>query len=188
MIRVVIYVSCLCLTLGAFAQKTGQNFCEGDLNGTYFPLDIDKKEIVWGRLTYTETKIGTQIFNNKTYQVYQQKWSEGTIDTLYLIEEEEGRIYQYDEILNTTILRLDPSLKKGSKWKPMTGFSKMKVISYDATLNTPFCQYTDLLAIKATYKSGGTYTFYYLKGYGYVGASTKKGVLSYVTPFTKKQS
>ncbi len=164
------------------AQTPGQNFCSGNVDGSYFPLDIKKKKIIWSNLYYIETNNGTVTFNGKDYQEFLQEWSQGTVDTLYL-REENGITYQLDEITGKETIRLNPFLEKGATWTGQSIFTEYKIVSHKAKLKTPFCRYTNLLAVKATYADGGgTYTFYYLKGYGYVGATTKKGVISYVTP------
>ncbi|MGB0851552.1 MAG: hypothetical protein ACPGTP_09900 [Bacteroidia bacterium] len=148
--------------------------CKGEKSGTYFPLNIETKKIMWTNVSYSETLIKEDIKNNKKYKVYAQKWSVGTTDTLRL-REENGKVFQYNEKTGSEYLRYDPSLTVGDKWKPKHSFKKFEVISNDGKLKTPYCNYINLLVIRGTYSDKSSYDFYYLKGYGYVGATTAKG-------------
>jgi hypothetical protein len=76
----------LLLSATASAQQDGQDFCSGS-EGSYFPLDIKKKKLVWSGTGYTETKTGTKMIAGKKFIEYSQKWANGSTDKLYMREE-----------------------------------------------------------------------------------------------------
>ena len=166
---------------GSLAQVPGQSFCDGTSNGSYFPLTIKSKKIIWYGTTYTEVKRDTITIAGKVYTTYDQNWADGTTSQLYF-REKNGIVYQYEMEHKTEFVRYDPSYKKGRKWKGVGSFASFKVMSMNETLQTPICKYENLMMIKGTYSTGDTYNFYYLKGFGYVGASNKKGLVSFVSP------
>lgn len=170
----------LLFTLTSLAQKEGQSFCDGELDGSYFPLLESKKIIVWGNTYYTEEKIGTKELNNKTYITYKQVWESGDIDYLYL-RNENGVIYQFEEDTEDETIRLPNQFKIGDTWKTASKQASYEVISTDGNLKTPICNYSNLLVLKSIFKNG-SFTFYYLKGYGYVGATVNGNLISFVTP------
>lgn len=172
---------CLLLTTSFYAQiNEGQDFCDPNKNGDFFPLSLEKKKILWADYSYFETQNGTKQIKGKIYIEFLQNWGDKT-DKLYL-REENGTIYQYEECCTTETIRYDINFKKGHSWKTADGKSTYEIISYNGKLKTPFCEYKNLLVIKAELDFG-TYHFYYLQGHGYVGATTSKNkLISCVTP------
>ena len=175
----------LCITLTSFSQNNeNSEFCTQKSNENYFPLDIEKKIIIWDGTYYVETKEKSKEYNKKTYCVYKQKWEKGGKGFLYL-RAENGIVYEYDKDTNTESVRVNPSFKIGRKWESADGREFYKVISYKGTLKTKHCSYENLLVIKAQMKYGTIY-FYYQNGQGYVGAKQKKNVISYLAPRVPK--
>ena len=160
-----------------YSQVEGQSFCQGNENDTYFPLNIVEKKIYWANTFYTEKKMDNAYIGNKTYQKFEQRWENGNIDVLFL-REENGIVYQYDEDSNSEFLRYDP---KKMKW---TSDEKgvYEILTREGTLKTPFCKYINLLVMEAKY-SNNVFKFYYLKGYGYIGATYAGSLISYVSPY-----
>ncbi|MES2544797.1 MAG: hypothetical protein V4548_07920 [Bacteroidota bacterium] len=171
----------LIISTNSFSQiKDGQNFCVETADGDYFSLSIDKKKIIWADNSYVELKNDTKTFNGKIYIEYTQDWGDEKIDKLYL-REEEGVVYQYLEELNKEVIRYDKNFKKGHSWNA-SGKGKYTIISYDGKLHTRYCDYENLLVIKAKIDYG-TFNFYYLKGHGYIGATTMDNkLISFITP------
>jgi hypothetical protein len=165
----------------SFAQEAGQDFCAGTEEGSYFPLDIQKKNIVWSGTRYTETKTNTKSIAGKQYTEYTQTWANGDQDKLYL-REQNGVIYQGILATGTEFVRYNPSFKKGHTWSGGVSFATFKIKSTRGTLVTPYCKYTNLLVIVGTYEDGQSFKFYYQRGFGYVGATNKKGLVSYASP------
>lgn len=172
-------LSFLLVSLLSFAQKEGQDFCDGDKDGSYFPF-IKKKKLLWSRTYYFEESVGEKILNGKKYNTYRQTWENGTIDYLYL-REEDGKILEYEECCTTETVRYDEFFEPGHSWASEDKKATYTLLSYDTELETPYCKYKHLMAVEAKYATV-TYIFYYLKGYGYVGAKTKDIVISAATP------
>lgn len=175
---------CLCFFLNAqksTAQIEGQEFCEGLESGTYFPMNIGKKKILWDETYYIEQKRKTSKLGGKMYTAFSQTWESGTVNTIYLRKANDGKIWQYEECCNDDTLRYDPKLEEGDTWKSVDGKSKYEVISLNAKLSSPFCEYNALMRIRAVLATQ-TFDFYYQRGYGYVGATYEGQIMSAVTP------
>lgn len=170
----------LFFSLNATAQINGQSFCDGVVNGSYFPLTVKTKNLMWFNTSYTETQVATVTMNGKQYQLYIQVWANGTSDSLYL-REENGVIYQYHKKSRTEFIRFDRTFKIRHKWTVPEMNVAYRIISTSGKLKTPYCQYENLVVIKAKYPTI-TYKFYYLEGYGYIGATTKNKLVSFASP------
>jgi hypothetical protein len=180
MTKLFTFLCCLLATTFYAQINEGQDFCEATKDGDYFPLSLEKKKILWADSSYLETQNGTKEINGKIYIEFLQDWGKQK-EKLYL-REENGVIYQYDDCCTIETVRYDKNFKKGHSWKTANGKSTYEIISYNGKLKTPFCEYKNLLVIKAELEFG-TYHFYYLKGHGYVGATTTKNkLISCVTP------
>lgn len=164
-----------------FAQFTeGQNFCDENSDGSYFPLVIEKKILIWSNTHYIETAEGRKVINGKTYTKFRQAWEIGNVENLYL-REEKGVVYQYEECCDKETVRFDSSFKKGHSWKTADGKGTYTILTHDGTFKTPHCTYKNVMILKADL-SGGTFKFYYLKGHGYIGATVQDKLISFVTP------
>lgn len=162
----------------ASAQKEGMVFCEGDDTEGYFPLINLNKVVVWYNTYYSESLKGEQVLNGKTYKLYEQEWKDGTKHTLYMREEGTSTL-QYDEETKKEIVRFDDTYKLGHQWQGKD--VRYKIRSFTEELLTPVCRYRNLMAIEAVYPKI-TYVFYYLKGFGYVGATKGDNLISFVIP------
>ena len=171
-------LSLLMLTYTAIglAQKEGQRFCGPYDSESYFPLDIEKKKLLWSDTYYFEDQTGTKTLDGMVYKEYVQSWKDGTKDTLYL-RESKGVVYQYEACCDEERLRFDPSLKVGDSWSSPDGGVKYTLVSYNDILKTPYCVYKNLMCIKADYGEL-VFKFYYQKGYGYIGARGPEGELA----------
>lgn len=158
----------------------GQKFCEESKDYSYFPLEITKKKILWSKTFYFETKEQTKVINEKTYIEIKQKWDNSNSDLLYF-REENGIIYKYESCCEDETVVYNPKFEIGQTWKSADQKNEYKLISYNGTLKTLFCEYQNLLVIEAkmTY---GSYNFYYLRGHGYIGATQNDKLISCVSP------
>lgn len=162
----------------AFSQKEGQSFCDGDNSEGYFTMQTGKKIVLWYATYYEETLEGEAMIDGKTYKKYIQQWQDGSKSALYF-REEGSRVLQYDEATKKDVERLDGQFKPGQKWKGID--CTYTLLSFDETLQTPICHYKNLMAIKAVYTKD-TYIYYYLKGFGYVGATKDGKLISCAVP------
>ncbi|MFB9080842.1 hypothetical protein ACFFLS_22105 [Flavobacterium procerum] len=176
-----IFILFLFSTIVSNAQiGEGHRFCDELKTGSYFPLSYEfKKKILWSKTYYWETKIGTKQIEGKEYAEIKQEWEDKNTSILYM-REEDGVVYQYDQYIKKEIIRFDQKQKKGDAWTTANK-AKYKIISYEGELQTPYCKYTNLLVIEAEV-SYGKFNFYYLKGQGYIGATTKGMLISCLTP------
>ena len=161
----------------SYAQLEGQSFCEGVSTGSYFPLTIGSKKITWYNTSYLEKMKETKILHNRVYTVFEQVWENGASDLLYL-REEKGKVYQWDEEKKQEFVRLE-QVQLNFKWK--VNEKEYKIVDTQGELITPFCFYKGLLVIETQWDKR-TYRFYYLKGFGYVGATWDGKLISYVKP------
>lgn len=171
----------LLICLSIFSQNEGQSFCSEFDSETYFPLNIEKKKVLWSDSYYFEEIVGTKKIKNKEYVEYSQSWKAGNKESLFL-REENGIIYQYEKCCDSETIRFDKNFKKGDFWKTADEKSKYTIESLKGKLKTPYCNYKNLLIIKGEF-TNVTYKFYYKKGYGYIGATDENdNLISSVSP------
>jgi hypothetical protein len=180
---VVLFLSIM--TFSAYSQKEAQSFCDGNDNGKYFPLNINKKKILWNDTYYFESIIGQKEFDGKLYIEFKQEYKNGEIDLVYF-REEKGVIYEYRERCKKEYIKLECNAV-GQQWSGDCLTNSYKIIAFDGKLKTPYCQYRNLLVIEAAYENE-TFTYYYLKGYGYVAATKQGKLYSCAVPESKDPS
>lgn len=167
-----------CITFSQIGE--GQYFCQASKDGSFFPLTINKKKILWRNTFYFEIKNETKVINGKTYVEFKQEWNKGNSDLIYF-REENGVVYQYDSCCENETVRYDSKFEIGDVWKTADGKSEYRIITYDGKLKTPYCEYQNLLVIEAKVNYGA-FHFYYFKGHGYIGATQDGKLISCVTP------
>ncbi|MEJ6792706.1 MAG: hypothetical protein QNK89_08285 [Lacinutrix sp.] len=177
--KVFLLILVLSFNLNCFAQKEGQVFCEGDETESYFSLLSANKIVYWYDTYYIEKKVGTKTINNKEYIEYSQTWEEGYVAKLFL-RQEQGRTYQYEECCTEDTLRFDDNFTINDKWKTADKLVEYQVLETNVALKTPVCNYKNLIKIKYNSKDA-FFEFYYLKGFGYVGASVDGKLISCVS-------
>jgi len=173
-------ILCLFFCILVSAQKEGQEFCNGLEEGSYFPLDIKKKKIFWSNTYYVESIVGKKERNGKEYIEFLQEWENGSKANMFM-REENGIVYQYEECCNKDTVRYDADFKLNSSWSTVDSELTYTIVETNVTLKTKYCNYKNLVVIKAAFKEGA-YFFYYQKGYGYVGAKVGDQLISMVSP------
>jgi hypothetical protein len=163
-----------------FCQEEGQNFCDEFTSQEYFPLDIEKKKLLWSSTYYFEKITNWKTINEKEYVEFIQEWEDGKIDTLYL-REKDGIVYQFDECCDNESIRFNSSFKKGDSWQTADKKATNTIITFKGKLKTPYCEYKNLLIIESQFTKS-TFKFYYKKGYGYIAAMIDGKLISYATP------
>ena len=165
---------------GSFSfSQTNQNFCKEDKNGSFFPFTNDFKKVIWRDTYYLEKKNNSKELNGKMYIEFEQE-SEKSGITLRYLREENGVVYEYEKCCNIETLRYDSKFVEGQTWKKGDNKSEFRIITYKGKLKTPYCNYENLLVIEGELSSK-KFKFYYLKGFGYVGANQEDKLVSYVT-------
>lgn len=177
LIPILLFFTCNC-----FGQtKEGESFCATKENGSYFPITIPEKEFFWSYTYYAEKRIGKKKIKGKTYIEFKEVWAGGRSNSVYF-RTEKGVVYQYYPTYGKETVRYDSSFKIGHTWENIPKKITYKIISFEGTLETPFCKYENLLVMKAISEKE-TFLFYYQRGKGYVGATKVDGTLfSYITP------
>jgi hypothetical protein len=160
-------------------SQTNEDFCNENKNGSFFPLTNDFKKVVWRDTFYFERKNTTKEINGKTYIEFEQE-SENSGTTLRYLREENGIVYEYEKCCENETIRYDPKFVEGHIWKKGDEKGEFKIITYNGHLKTPFCSYQNLLVIEGELDSK-KFKFYYLRGFGYVGATEGEKLISYVT-------
>ncbi|MFD2824288.1 hypothetical protein ACFS5M_11455 [Lacinutrix iliipiscaria] len=173
------------VSINSFSQKEGQLFCDGDPNSDYFTLLDSNKYIIWRNTYYVEKMERQKQLNGKTYVEYSQSWESGDVVKLYL-KKEKGVVYQFEDCCDDDTVRMPNHPQKGDTWKTADGLVTYEVISIESELKTPVCSYKNLLELKSIF-SNGEFTFFYQKGYGYVGAKEKDILISFVVPRSPKE-
>ncbi len=173
-------LACLFIGITATAQVEGQSFCDDFPSEEWFPLDIQNKTILWSNTYYIEEYIGDKTINRKDYKGFSQSWENGNIDTLYFRKEKQVT-YQYEECCNQETVRFNAKFKKGEVWNSVKNDTKYTLLTYHGSLKTPFCNYEDLMVLQAEI-NGTLFHFYYKQGYGYVGATIDKNIISAASP------
>lgn len=174
------YLIFLIFTATLLTAQEGQSFCDGNATASYFPLTIQKKVILWGNTSYIETLVGEKVLNGKTYKEYEQKWENGEIQKLYL-RVQSGTVFEYFPSINKEKIRMKEHFHSGESWSGPDKSVRYTFLSDDEKLVTKYCQYNKLLKIEAEYETV-TYMFYYLRGYGYIGATENGRLISCVSP------
>jgi hypothetical protein len=165
---------------GTFSfSQTNLNFCEEDKNGSYFPLTNNLKKVIWRDTYYIEKKNDSKELNEKIYTEFGQE-SEYSGTALRYLREENGVVYEYEKCCNVETVRYDSKFIEGQTWKKGDNKSEFRIITYNGKLKTPHCIYENLLIIEGELSSK-KFKFYYLKGFGYVGATEEDKLISYVT-------
>jgi len=178
--KYLIYIFTFLFFAVSTAQNEGQLFCEEDPSGSLFPLNIAKKKLVWQNTYYYETLLGKKTIKNNEYTAIEQAWENGSKDTMYFRKDNEN-VVMFEECCKEETLRYSNNLPIGESWKNADKLVTYTVLSYSGTLKTPYCEYENLMVLKASFENG-TFLFYYLKGHGYVGATINGNLISFESP------
>ncbi len=163
-----------------FSQSEGQSFCDGNPEANFFVFFTGKKYVVWQDTYYIEHAKSTKTLNKNEYVEFEQTWENGAVYQLY-IREDDGTIFQYEDCCDEDTVRLPAEIKEGAIWQTADELSNYQILTTSGTLKTPFCEYKNLLVLKATFKNG-VFNFYYQRGYGYIGCTVDGQLISYVSP------
>lgn len=176
----IVLFTTLIFSITIFSQSERQSFCGGDPEAPYFTLHSGTKHIVWDNSFYSEKNVGIKTINGVEYTHYKQSWKSGSVQDMYL-REENGNVFQFEDCCEDDTVRLPVKQDIGESWQTADKLSTYEIISIDGELETPVCKYTNLLVLKSTFKNGA-FTFYYQKGYGYIGATVNDQLISFVIP------
>lgn len=151
------------------------SICNNENKGLYWPLTINIKKHYfsnYGNYTviYTSEKL---IVAGRTYIKEVTSNEDNTIETLYL-REENGNIYVYDTIKKIEFLEFSNNTTPGYSWKKYDGTWLYTIIDTSATLKTPYCDYNNILNVKAEPQGklkkdySSYYNLFYNRGIGLV--------------------
>jgi TonB family protein len=152
------------------------DICDENTKGVYWPVKTSVKR-------YYSSPHGTSVeyfngdslnANGKTYykSITESKGAE--TKTTYL-REENGDVYIYDAENKIEFLELSGNITPGYTWEKFDKSWKYTVIDTTSKIRTPYCEYKNLLNIKAepigetAEKYSDYYNLYYKRGVGLAG-------------------
>jgi len=162
---------------------TGQNACYENREGEYWPFHTDtvSYDAPKDGFSYVYSSDSLKI-KDKFYRTRTKIYKSGKTNEAYLRKENKA-VYYYNEKTETQSLLLPAEIKKGKKWNSTCGTYRYKIKSLDATLNTPYCDFEELLEIEILNQDNNTkYQFYYKKGVGVVGNNINDNPFSFIEP------
>lgn len=145
--------------------------CTGNGSTDYFPMALNNYYTFHetGFPDYTDTIVGTQVFNSKTYNKFKRpdRFNFDPPTYKYYRKDTNGDIYEYNNSAGVEYLLIPANPVVNQSWA--VGTNTRKVISLNASSSTASCAYTGLLQIDENFQSGNLYhSTYYKPGVGRV--------------------
>lgn len=163
------------LCLSSFSQS---DICNETAAGVFWPIEIGiKRHYYSNNGTYVSYFNGDSLqFNNRVYYKEIEEYKNGDRKTLYL-REQDGNVYVFDKEKNLEFLELSANVTPGYTWEKYDKSWKYTVVDTISTIATPYCEYKNLLNIKAEPQNktkneySPYYNLYYKRGVGLVNLS-----------------
>lgn len=159
------------LTLFCFSQN---NICDKKSTDVFWPIKIAAKAQYYSQaLLFTSYFNGDSIhFDGNIFYKEIKKYVNGKTDTTYF-REQEGNVFIYDSQKKLEFLELSKNITPGYTWKKYDESWKYTVLDTTSTFSTPYCQFKNLLNIKAEPQNKKAklsyYNLYFKRGIGLVG-------------------
>lgn len=177
----------LILTTGTvFGQS---DLCFEKVTGTYWPIKAGTKIKYSSRgESYTSYFNGDSLKAGDKYYLKEIKeYSNGKTKTSYW-REENGVIYFYDVEKKAESIELMNNLTPGTTWEKYDKTWKYTIIDTVSSLATPFCEFKNLLQVKAEPqneikdKMYSYYNLFYKRGVGMVGMNVNGELFLFARP------
>lgn len=182
------------LTALIFVLSTGTIFGQSDLcfdnaSGTYWPIKAGLKIKYSSRgESYTSYFNGDSLKVGEKYFLKEiQQYASGKVKTTYW-REENGVVYLYDAEKKAESIELINNLTPGTTWEKYDKTWKYTIVDTVSSFATPFCEFTNLLQVKAEPqneikdKMYSHYNLFYKRGIGMVGLNVNGEPFIYVKP------
>jgi len=177
----------LILTTGAvFGQS---DLCFDNVTGTYWPIKAGQKIKYSSRgESYTSYFNGDSLKVGDKYFLKEiEEYASGKTKTSYW-REENGVVYFYDAEKKTTSIELINNLTPGTTWEKYDKTWKYTIIDTVSSFASPFCEFKNLLQVKAEPqneikdKMYSYYNLFYMRGIGMVGMKVNEELFLYAKP------
>jgi hypothetical protein len=182
------------LTTLILILTTGTIFGQGDLcfekvTGTYWPIKVGTKIKYFSRgESYISYFNGDSLKAGDKYYLKEiEEYASGKTKTSYW-REENGVIYFYDAEKKTESIELVNNLTPGTTWEKYDKTWKYTIIDTVSFLATPFCEFKNLLQVKAEPqneikdKMSSYYNLFYKRGVGMVGMNVNGELFLFARP------
>lgn len=182
------------LTTLILILTTGTIFGQADLcfekvTGTYWPIKVGTKIKYSSRgESYTSYFNGDSLKAGDKYYLKEiEEYASGKTKTSYW-REENGVIYFYDVEKKAESIELVNNLTPGTTWEKYDKTWKYTIIDTVSSLATPFCEFKNLLQVKAEPqneikdKMYSYYNLFYKRGVGMVGMNVNGELFLFARP------
>jgi len=161
-----------------------QNTCYEESTGEYWPFNEEAHDFYAKNNTsfsyvYSSDSL---LLNGKYYRTRLKEDNKGEVLEAYF-RKENGAVYYYNEKTESPSMLLPSNPEKGFKWESTCGQFTYEIKSLQASLSTPYCDFTNLLEIEILNKSiKKRFQFFYKKGVGFVGKKIENSPFSFIKP------
>jgi len=177
----------LILTTGTIFGQS--DLCFDNATGTYWPIKAGKKTKYSSRgESYTSYFNGDSLKVDDKYFLKEIKeYSSGKTKTSYW-RQENGIVYFYDVEKKAESIELINNLTPGTTWEKYDKTWKYTIIDTVSSFATPFCEFKNLLQVKAEPqneikdKMYSYYNLFYKRGVGMVGMNVNGEPFIYAKP------
>lgn len=178
------------LLIFAMGSANAQSYlCFDNAEGEFWPINIGKKIRYSSRgESYTSYFNGDSLKVDNNYFLKEVKeYSGGIIETSFW-REEDGVIYYYDDEKKAVSIELINNLTPGTTWEKYDKTWKYTIIDTVSIFSTPYCEFKNLLQVKAEPqnemkdKMYSYYNLFYKRGIGMIGMSVNGKVFKYAIP------
>ncbi|MEJ1240318.1 energy transducer TonB [Chryseolinea sp. T2] len=173
---------------------TGTIFGQSDLcfdnaAGTYWPIKVGTKIKYSSRgESYTSYFNGDSLRAGDKYYLKEiEEYANGKTKTSYW-REENGVVYFYDSEKKAESIELINNLTPGTTWEKYDRTWKYTIIDTASSFATPFCEFKNLLQVKAEPqneikdKMYSYYNLFYKRGVGMIGMNVNGEAFIYAKP------
>lgn len=165
------------------------DLCFDNVNGTYWPIKTGKKIKYFSRgESYTSYFNGDSLKVGDKYFLKEIKeYASGKTKTSYW-REENGAVYFYDTEKKAESIELINNLTPGTTWEKYDKTWKYTIIDTISSFATPFCEFKNLLQVKAEPQNENKdkmysyYNLFYKRGLGLVGMNVNGELFIYAKP------
>jgi TonB family protein len=179
---------CILLILSHTVANAQTDFCEEKASGVYWPVKTEVK-----RYYMSPQGISLEYYDGDSLQAdgktYYKRITESKADkskNTYL-REQDGNVYIYDTEKKLEFLELSGNITPGYTWNKYDESWKYTVVDTISAITTPYCEFKNLLNIKAepmgeTAKQYDSYfNLYYKRGVGLVDLHVSGKGYSFLT-------
>ncbi|MBX2970566.1 MAG: hypothetical protein KF803_14445 [Cyclobacteriaceae bacterium] len=165
------------------------NLCFDNATGTYWPIKAGIKIKYSSRgESYTSYFNGDSLKADDKYYLKEiEEYANGKTKTSYW-REENGVVYFYDVEKKAESIELINNLTPGTTWEKYDKTWKYTIIDTVSSFSTPFCDFKNLLQVKAEPqneikdKMYSYYNLFYMRGVGMVGMNVNGEPFLYAKP------